>query len=584
MYCVGSRKVEFKITSDQSHNFPNSFNGKANFEDMNLKISIPVFSIHGSQDDPAGGGGLCALELLSMANLVNYFGKSDSVDEIDIYPILFEKGITRVALYGLGYIRDERLQGTFQERKVHYFEPQKNKGDWFSLFVLHQNRAQNEKKGFVHESMLSDFFDLILWGHEHECLVKPQRSRVGNFHICQPGSSIATSLCEGEAKQKSVGILEIFQNRFRLKIIPLQNVRPFVFESTEMKSLPDHHGGEASSSSVDHVTEYLVEKVEELILRASFQQANEGQEKYLPLVHLRVEHNGGISFPNPHRISAMFVGRVANPTEILLIKRKHQRNLRHQSSKNGSSENSEEGRLRLLPADLEEDEEEGSVERKIGDMIGLYIRNELLTQGDLRVHDQEELNHALSEFVDKMDTHSFDKCARKCIQDVSCCVEKSVQFDPTKPESSVIDILSVIHRKGSGVCQTTTTDGISIVAPEDDDGVTKKRKRESNHDDDAPKDESDDSALICPLSVAIESPLPPPSPEKKKRKQKKKTSKQSITHKRKREQQQLPLQLTTTTSLLGSKEETQQLQPDQEDAIDHSLGMRNRPKWGKRKR
>jgi double-strand break repair protein MRE11 len=78
-YCVGESDVKFKILSDQSQNFPNrslsfhflckfflnfscliflllslSFHGKANFEDPNIKISIPVFSIHGNHDDPAG--------------------------------------------------------------------------------------------------------------------------------------------------------------------------------------------------------------------------------------------------------------------------------------------------------------------------------------------------------------------------------------------------------------------------------------------------------------------------------------------------------------------------------------------------
>ena len=75
-----------------------------------------------------------------MANLVNYFGKSESVDDVTIYPILFEKGITRFALYGLGYIRDERLHATFQERKVKFFRPLEDKNDWFSLFAIHQNR------------------------------------------------------------------------------------------------------------------------------------------------------------------------------------------------------------------------------------------------------------------------------------------------------------------------------------------------------------------------------------------------------------------------------------------------------------
>jgi len=36
------------------------------------------------------------------------------------------------------------------------------------------------------------------------------------YHISQPGSSVATSLCEGEAKEKRVGILEIHGKKFKM--------------------------------------------------------------------------------------------------------------------------------------------------------------------------------------------------------------------------------------------------------------------------------------------------------------------------------------------------------------------------------
>ena len=84
---------------------------------------------------------MCAQEVLGMANLINYFGKSESTDDISVYPILFEKGKTRFALYGLGWIRDERLHATFQERKVQFFRPPGDNDDWFSLLMLHQNRS-----------------------------------------------------------------------------------------------------------------------------------------------------------------------------------------------------------------------------------------------------------------------------------------------------------------------------------------------------------------------------------------------------------------------------------------------------------
>jgi double-strand break repair protein MRE11 len=83
---------------------------------------------------------LAALDLLSATNLVNYFGKSNSVDEIDVHPILLKKGATQVALYGMGYVRDERLYRAFSKGKVRFLQPEEQTDAWFNLMVLHQNR------------------------------------------------------------------------------------------------------------------------------------------------------------------------------------------------------------------------------------------------------------------------------------------------------------------------------------------------------------------------------------------------------------------------------------------------------------
>ncbi len=50
----------------------------------------------------------------------------------------------------------------------------------------------------------------MIWGHEHECLIEPQFVRTGfdeegeekGMFISQPGSSVATSLCDGELAKK----------------------------------------------------------------------------------------------------------------------------------------------------------------------------------------------------------------------------------------------------------------------------------------------------------------------------------------------------------------------------------------------
>lgn len=47
----------------------------ANFLSKHHNVGLPVFTIHGNHDDPSGADNLSAVDLLSKANLVNYFGK-----------------------------------------------------------------------------------------------------------------------------------------------------------------------------------------------------------------------------------------------------------------------------------------------------------------------------------------------------------------------------------------------------------------------------------------------------------------------------------------------------------------------------
>lgn len=39
-------------------------------------MGLPVFTIHGNHDDPTGADSLSAVDILSTAGLVNYFGKT----------------------------------------------------------------------------------------------------------------------------------------------------------------------------------------------------------------------------------------------------------------------------------------------------------------------------------------------------------------------------------------------------------------------------------------------------------------------------------------------------------------------------
>jgi double-strand break repair protein MRE11 len=156
-------------------------------------------------------------------------GCQEEVSRVKISPVLLAKGTTNVALYGLGSMRDERLNRMWREGKVGFLRPQEDKkktgrgdrgrksrsrksnasggndddddddndsdhndnnssdngdneddddslnngddGDnddgFFNLFTLHQNRDLGRgTKNCVQEAMIPDWMDLCVWGHE----------------------------------------------------------------------------------------------------------------------------------------------------------------------------------------------------------------------------------------------------------------------------------------------------------------------------------------------------------------------------------------------------------------------------------
>lgn len=92
-YCLGVRPVQFRLVSEPFDNFGHCTFPHANFQDPNLNVSLPVFSIHGNHDDPMGRESLCSLDLLHSIGLVNYFGKTTSLETIELAPLLLTKGI-----------------------------------------------------------------------------------------------------------------------------------------------------------------------------------------------------------------------------------------------------------------------------------------------------------------------------------------------------------------------------------------------------------------------------------------------------------------------------------------------------------
>ena len=110
--------------------------------------------------------------------------------------------------------------------------------------------------------------DLVFWGHEHECLIDPDESLVGTFRISQPGSSVATTLSQGEAKRKHCGLLEVRGNQFRMTKIPLGSVRGFAEGSISLKDVERNQGGvlDVEDPKIEeNMASYLADQVESLV-------------------------------------------------------------------------------------------------------------------------------------------------------------------------------------------------------------------------------------------------------------------------------------------------------------------------------
>ncbi|KAL8840624.1 MAG: hypothetical protein Q9176_003737 [Flavoplaca citrina] len=399
MNCLGDKPCQLEVLSDMTENFQGAFN-HVNYKDPDINISMPVFSIHGNHDDPSGEGHFAALDLLQVSGLVNYFGRTPESDNIQIKPVLLQKGNTKLALYGMSNVRDERLFRTFRDGKVKFFQPGTQKEDWFNLMTVHQNHHSYTETGYLPENFLPEFLDLVIWGHEHECLIDPKYNPEMNFHVMQPGSSVATSLMPGEAVPKHVAILSLTGRDFKVEPIRLKTIRPFkmkeivLADEKEIKNLAKRQDHRAE------LTRYLMGIVDELIDEAieewrEIQDEDELEEEPpKPLIRLRVEFSapggGHYDCENPQRFSNRFVEKVANTNDIIQFYRKKSSTSR---KVNNAAEIPEESVLAQLAID--------SVR------IEKLVR-EFLEAQNLTILPQNSFGDAVSEFVDKGETHAME--------------------------------------------------------------------------------------------------------------------------------------------------------------------------------
>lgn len=241
-------------------------------------------------------------------------------------PILFHKKGTKIALYGLGHIKDVRLHYLLQNNKIKFSPPEENPHSYFHILVLHQNRYKGMKnwslKNCIHAKMLPSFLNLIIWAHEHESLPDIEQSAETPAYIYQPGSSVATSLIEAECKEKHAGLFTFRKNEFYFEPVWLKlSARSLIFKQIELSSLLKKKQGSSGDDLQEEVEKFLegeiegilgdfAKKSQESIEKNEKNEKKEKKEK-VPLVRLKIEYSG-FDIIRIQRLEAKFKGRVAN--------------------------------------------------------------------------------------------------------------------------------------------------------------------------------------------------------------------------------------------------------------------------------
>lgn len=293
-YTLGDRPISFKS------------NVELNFNKPNMRISLPILIINGNHDDPCGFGSLSALDVLHETGLVNYVGRNHNLDNITIEPIIIEKEKI-VAFYFLSHIKDTRLFRLFLQNRIVFKEVEAD----INILVVHQNRIERTGKDFLSTDFIPDFFNLIIFGHEHDPLIFEKNNQT----FLQCGSTVRTSCCEGEVGEKYYYKLEIDED-VKIEKINIKNMRPFIFDTISVESNVE-------------IAEKLDDMIDSVVKCDRCKDSVHFCNNCRPLIRLRLyttEILNKLPFQNEYS------ERVANPADMLLLlkKKKTERDIEEQ--------------------------------------------------------------------------------------------------------------------------------------------------------------------------------------------------------------------------------------------------------------
>lgn len=188
--------------------------------------------------------------------------------------------------------------------------------------------------------------------------------------------------------------------QFRLIRLPLYTTRPFVIEDVTLSD--EVNAKEANPASA--VEEVLTARVNDVIdrIRGEAKFSNPDRPA-LPLVRLRVEHTG-FARPNAAKFGQKFVGKVANPDELLLFYKQKVATSRVRGGKGGGG-----GQLDLSSLHREVDEAP-----PISEIVA-----KLIAMSPLTVLSEGGLAGAIEEFVEKKTIDSIAEFVKRDLKGIA---------------------------------------------------------------------------------------------------------------------------------------------------------------------
>jgi DNA repair exonuclease SbcCD nuclease subunit len=334
-YVFGQKDHDFK-----HYCFPGDDPEALNYLSSNKQIKLPIIGIHGNHDYPMRMSRDSAYEMLSITKNINYIGKTDDQGSLVLKPTIFYKKSVAVAVYGIGYIKDIILSSILKSKKYQVVpvpDEINSKYKVMRILLFHQNRCKLEEgKGsapsYIDYSLLPEGFDLVIWGHEHDCFTSLLQINNPVTNIYQPGSSIATSLTVGESLPKHIGVINLLSDgSFKMVYKPLKTVRPLlvqeedfiVFKEADLQERPKTDS-EIAATVKQHLNKVVSTYIE------THRRLGDYNNK-LPLVRLNIKIYESDMF-NFVDVETALKDKVANSGEIVKLKKLknpalHQHNL-----------------------------------------------------------------------------------------------------------------------------------------------------------------------------------------------------------------------------------------------------------------